>query len=315
MYKDWVEELMQHMCVREISLDSIKAAQRLKHRNFPESLYKFRGVNECSLSNLRDATLHLTFAKTFNDPYDSVADFDPCFGLTTVERVLSRIQGASADMRQAILSAEDPMLEVLRILFSQSDAIGQVALSKLACELNGNYRAFATKAVTEMNRQLQGIYKICSLTERLDSLPLWAHYASNHEGFVMEYDFRSLPFESVVGLSLWTVRYSGVFNASELLLGLQTGQPFNILFGLIAALHISPDWKYEEEWRLVLVDGEDAPPINFCAPLKAVYLGSKINKSKEDLVVREALVAGVSVFKMRLVPHEFRMEAVPYNRF
>lgn len=99
MFEDWVEELMQLMCVREISLDSIKAAQRLKHRNFPESLYKFRGVNECSLSKLRYATLHLTFAKTFNEPYDSAADFDPYFGLATVERVLSRIQGASADMR------------------------------------------------------------------------------------------------------------------------------------------------------------------------------------------------------------------------
>lgn len=316
MIKDWVEELMQLMCVREISLDSIKAAQRLKHRNFPASLYKFRGVDKYSLSNLRDATLHLNFAKTFNDPYDSAVDFDPCFGLTTVERVLNRIQGVSADMLQAVLSAENPMLEVLKLHFSQSDAIGQIdeeALAKVACELNGNYQTFATKAVTEMNRQLQGSYKICSLTERLDSLPLWAHYASNHKGFVMEYDFRSLPFESVVGLSLWPVRYSGVFNASELLLGLQTGQPFNNLFGLIAALHKSPDWKYEEEWRLVLVDSEDDPPINFCAPLKAVCLGSEIKKSDEDLVVREALVAGVPVFKMRLVPHEFRMEAVLFE--
>lgn len=316
MYKDWVEELMQLMCVRQISLDSIEAAQRLKHRNFPESLYKFRGVDKWSLSNLRDATLHLNFAKAFNDPYDSAVDFDPCFGLTTAGRLLNRIKGVSVDMRQVVLSAEDPMLEALKLHFSQSDANGQIdeeALAKIAYELNGSFQTFATQAVTEMNRQLRRSYKICSLTERLDSLPLWAHYANNHKGFVMEYDFRSLPFESIVGLSLWPVRYSGVFNASELLLGLQTGEPFNNLFGLIAALHKSPDWKYEEEWRLVLVDSPDDPPRNFCAPLKAVYLGSDIKDSDEDLVVQAALVAGVPVFKMRLVPHEFRMEAVLYE--
>lgn len=130
----------------------------------------------------------------------------------------------------------------------------------------------------------------------------------------MGYDFRRLPLENVLGLSLWPVRYSGVFDASDLLRGIEPGQPLNNLFGLIAALHKSSDWSYGQEWRLVVVDGLSEPPRNFPAPLQAVYLGSQISEEDESSVVRESLVAGVPVFKMRLVPHEFRMEAVPHDR-
>lgn len=316
MSKDWVEELMQLMCARDLPLENISAAQQMKRRHFPASLYKFREVNEYSLSNLRDATLHLTFASTFNDPYDSAVDFDPHFGTTHAELFLDRTEGVSEESRLAILSAEDPMLEVVRYHHTQADAAGQVGeevLAKIAAVIKDIHAGFVAKIVTEMNSQLQNSYKICSLTERLDSLPLWAHYAKNHTGFAMGYDFRCLPFKSLVGLSLWPVRYSGVFNASDLLRGIKPGQPFNNLFGVIAALHKSPDWKYEEEWRLVLADSPKEPPRNFVAPLKAVYLGSKISEADENSVLEDALIAGVPVFKMRLIPHEFRMEAVPHS--
>lgn len=314
MSKDWVEKLMELMCARILPLENISAAQEMKRCHFPASLYKFREVNEYSLSNLRDATLHLAFPSTFNDPYDSAVDFDPHFGITHAELLIDRTEGVSEESRLAILSAEDPVLEVVRYHQSQTDAAGQVdeeVLAKIVAVLKDGHANFVAKIVTAMNSQLQNSYKICSLTERLDSLPLWAHYAKGHTGFAMGYDFRCLPFDSVIGLSLWPVRYTGVFNASDLLRGVKPGRPFNNLFGLVAALHKSPDWKYEEEWRLVLIDSPKEPPRNFFAPLKAVYLGSKISEEDESSVLRDALKAGVPVFKMRLVPHEFRMEAVP----
>lgn len=317
MSKDWVEELMQLICARNLPLENIHAAQRMKRCHFPSSLYKFREVNEYSLRNLREATLYLTFASTFNDPYDSAVDFDPHFGATHAELFLDRMEGVPEERRIAILSAMDPMLEVVRLLHSLGDVtdlIGEDELARIAMVMKAIHQGFVAKTVNEMNGRLQNSYKICSLTERLDSLPLWAHYAKNHKGFAMGYDFRRLPLESVLGLSLWPVRYSGVFNASDLLRGIEPGQPFNNLFGLIAALHKSSDWSYEQEWRLVVVDGSNDPPRNFSAPLKAVYLGSQISEEDEVSVVREALIAGVPVFKMRLVPHEFRVEAVPHTQ-
>ncbi|UST81480.1 DUF2971 domain-containing protein [Pseudomonas siliginis] len=314
MSKDWIEDLMRLMCVPQLPLENIRAAQEMKYSKFPTRLYKFREVNKYSLDNLRDATLHLTFASNFNDPYDSAVDFDPHFGSTHAELLLDGIEDISQSERSAILDAADPVLEVVRLLLSRSDELAEVdgkELLAIAAVFKESHAGFVAKTVNELNIKLQNSYKICSLTERLDSLPLWAHYANNHSGFAMEYDFQSLPLESLLGLALWPVRYSGVFRASDLLVGVKTKSAFNNLFGVIAALHKSPDWSYEEEWRLVLADSASEPPRNYRAPLKAVYLGSKISESDESLIIQEAAVAGIPVFKMRLVQHEFRMEAIP----
>lgn len=314
MSKDWVEQLMQLMCVPELPLENIRAAQQMKHSRFPSKLYKLREVNEYSLNNLRESTLHLTFASNFNDPYDSAVDFDPHFGVTHAELLLEGIEDVSACLRATILSAEDPVLEVVKLLYGRADeavVVDEKVLATIAAVIKKSHTGFVAKTVNGLNSKLQNSYKICSLTERLDSLPLWAHYAKNHSGFAMEYDFRGLPLEDLMGLALWPVRYSGVFNASDLLIGVKTERAFNNLFGVIAALHKSPDWSYEEEWRLVLADSSSVPPRNYKVPLKAVYLGSKISEGDEDLVFQEAAVAGVPIFKMRLVQHEFRMEAIP----
>jgi DnaJ-domain-containing protein 1 len=316
MSKGWIDDLMRLMCVRGlIPTENIERAQRLKQSHFPQALYKFREVNNYSLSNLREATLHLTVASNFNDPYDSAVNYDPHFGLSHAELILDSIEGVTADIRAKILMAEDPVLEVVRYQADQTDAAGQVnseVLAKIAKVISVGHESFIMKAKAEMNRMVQNTYKICSLTERLDSLPLWAHYAKNHCGFAMEYDFRSLQFDDLMGLSLWPVRYSGVFDASEMLKGVISGQPINNMFALVAALHKSPDWAYEEEWRLVMVDGSDQPPRNFRVPLKAVYLGSQTGEEHTKQVVRAAAAIGVPVYRMRLVPHEFRMEAVPH---
>lgn len=314
MSKDWIEELMQLMCVPELPLDNIRAAQQMKYSRLPSRLFKFREVNEYSLNNLREATLHLTFASNFNDPYDSAVDFDPHFGATHAELLLDGIEAVDEFQRSAILLAEDPVLEVVKLLYGRAEqpvAVAENMLETIADVIRDNHTGFVAKTVNELNVKLQNSYKICSLTERLDSLPLWAHYAKNHAGFAMEYDFRSLPLENLMGLALWPVRYNGVFDASDLLKGVRTKRAFNNLFGVIAALHKSPDWSYEEEWRLVLPDSSSEPPQNYKVPLKAVYLGSKISEDNANLVFQAAALAEVPVFKMRLVPHEFRMEAIP----
>ena len=205
----------------------------------------------------------------------------------------------------------DPVLEFVRYEHRTSGLGNEDDIAKFAMFLTERNREFMAKVKAQMTFRVQNTYKVCSLTERLDSLPLWAHYAKNHTGFAMEYDFKSLPFYDLMGVSLWPIRYGGIFDATEMLQGAEIGGEFNNMFALVAALHKSPDWSYEEEWRLVLVDGSNQPPRNFSVPLKAVYLGSKITDDDAVKVIEAAAVAGVPAYQMRLVPHEFRMEPAP----
>jgi hypothetical protein len=312
MSKAWVDELMHLMCGKDlIPYENIDAAQRLKQSHYPAALYKLREVNDFSLSNLRDRTMHLTFASRFNDPYDSAVNIDPGFGESHAERLLNQMDDISNEDRLAILDADDPVFEIVRHKHKIAGIDDEEASLKFAIFLTESHQKSMAEAKALMIDRVQNTYKICSLTERLDSLPLWAHYAKNHTGFAMEYDFKSLPFDDLMGISLWPVLYKGIFDATDMVRGVAKGESFNNMFALMSALHKSPDWSYEEEWRLVLVDGSNQPPRNFRVPLKAVYLGSKISDDDAVKVVEAAAVAGVPAYKMRLVPHEFRMEPAP----
>lgn len=312
MSKAWVDELMQLMCGKGlIPNENIDTALRLKRSHYPTALYKLREVNDFSLSNLRERTVHLTFASNFNDPYDSAVNFDLGFGTSHAERLLSNIKDIAAAERLAILGADDPVLEIVRYVHKKYDLHNESDIGNFAKFLTESHRASMANLKAQMNNRIQNTYKVCSLTERLDSLPLWAHYAKNHTGFAVEYDFKSLPLHDPMGILLWPVLYKGVFDATDMMRGVERGDPFNNMFALIAALHKSPDWSYEDEWRLVLVDGSSQLSRNFSAPLKSVYLGSQISEEHAEKVMEAAAVAGVPAYKMRLVPHEFRMEPAP----
>jgi len=309
MSKNWIDELMGMISGRELLPDAIRSAQELKRSKFPVSLYKYRHVNKYSLDNLSGRSLYMAVASAFNDPYDSAVSFDPLFGETYAGSLCDSV-GLSLEQRSEILSSLDPLRAVLEALLKESgQKIDSAQLDVIQNMMNERHEVMKAEIVTGMNERIRNSYKVCSLTERLDSLPLWAHYADNHKGFAMEYDFKSLPLEDVMSLMLWPVRYIGIFNATEMLRGLRPGMTFNNLFALVAALHKSPDWAYEQEWRLVLPDGVTESARNFKAPLKAVYLGTNISSNDERMVRDSARIADVPVFKMRLVPHQFKMES------
>lgn len=88
-------------------------------------------------------------------------------------------------------------------------------------------------------------FGILCLSEVADSLLMWAHYASNHRGFVVQFDethpfFSGTEFEGQ-SLSLTKVDYS-------------PERPV-VSYSSINAPHLyyrkSLEWSYEQEWRLI----------------------------------------------------------------
>lgn len=314
MSEYWIDKVMELVGQRFLPVDDLFAARRLKRRNFPTALFKYRAVSDYSLGNLRDSTLYLSPVVEFNDPYDSGFVFDPFFGADPVEDLLGMIEGIDSERKESILCSDDPKSEFMKFIKARYEPGGSFdpnEAARLSVALREWQAKVTPQAIIELNDRLRNPARVCSLSERLDSFPLWAHYADNHKGFVMEYDFRSLPFNDPLSHILWPVRYSGVFDSSKLFRGSGPGEHVDGVVSLLSALHKSPDWSYEKEWRLVQQEGQLNESSCAKAPLKAVYLGMNIPADKMQTVIENASIAGVPVFKMQLVRHEFRIEAVP----
>lgn len=282
-----MEELnkkMSELFGENISLDNIYKTQKLKQTYFPSQLFKYRPCSSRAIQNLREGSLFCATADTFNDPYDCALTF-------TLKRSL-------------ILESEIQELtsHILGVHIEKIDAIKEFVLQrnkKLNAEL-----------VASFNKSIQSMYKICSLSARLDSLLMWGHYGGMHSGFAMEYDFKSLPEDHVMGLSLWPVFYSdSLYDASHIMdLGQDTPLKNNMV-AIISAMHKARDWAYEKEWRIIIVEGPESPNRSFKAPLKAVHMGSKITPDNEDTITSIARDLNIAVTKMKLSDDRFRMEA------
>lgn len=97
-------------------------------------------------------------------------------------------------------------------------------------------------------------FHACCFSEINDSLLLWAHYAENHKGICLEYDFPDDALTQFI-----SIRYSDSQPVLERVVRFYEGDnnagALSIRIGPDAAVFLtkSLDWKYEHEWRMLHV--------------------------------------------------------------
>lgn len=129
---------------------------------------------------------------------------------------------------------------------------------------------------------------ILALTERNDSLLMWAHYADHHRGFVVGFDSENQFFRpkkdhgdpiNIIEKVTYTEN-----RPSIMLNDLNTSALF---------LHKGPDWKYEDEWRYIkylkesdnkiIVNGQEIFLFNIPADcIKEVILGCRMSEDNKE---------------------------------
>lgn len=102
--------------------------------------------------------------------------------------------------------------------------------------------------VEEYHKTTNSTYGVLSLSARWNQPLMWAHYTNNHEGFVVGYDSEhdiftkeSLSNSDGPPQTIRKVQY----------LKHRPRIRVNDLISGATLFHKSPDWKYEEEYRLV----------------------------------------------------------------
>ena len=237
----------------------------------PPIVYKYRWFDPAG-KHLRLITLgELWFAcaKDFNDPFDTSFryNFD---GLHT--ELGERWARDAANRHQSDLSPHDRETFALARIAELRNDPKQVQLTN-QYTIESNYKTFG----------------ICSLCAANDNLLLWAHYSHDHKGFCvgLSVDYLDSISKSLVPkelyLDLHKVKYSPVVPNPNFFEKMINMDDTSYIVDFIATK--SPDWSYEQEYRLVFWD-----KVNWALRLapeavSEVILGCRISPEHRDEIL------------------------------
>jgi len=286
----------------------IKSLTQLKYDHLPKSIFKFCSFDEKNrnIGNLQKNIVWLNDPSNFNDPYEFSSKIDIKVVLKTsyankINVFLdSTFKDAFTDEEKRMLRKDNRSYdEIVSELISQ----GRISQDKLD---DFEYRYIGVIKQSIENEDIKKLFKVSSFTERNDSLLMWSHYSHNHTGFCIEYDIESLPITHPLTKSLYPVVYSKEFvDMTEYYLH-KTKNP-NLDYLLPVMIKKSLEWEYENEWRLLIIDGTEKG-IEFPMPKpKAIYLGSKFNPDNLKEIYTYCSENKIGLYRMKLDSSKYEL--------
>lgn len=191
--------------------------------------------------------------------------FEKLFSLKTTPKVLSELR-----LEKFILNIEIGITDT----FKNFNDAWQRSIDK----------AIQLEYVDDVQNDLQS-FRVSCFAESPYSILMWSHYANCHKGFCIEYEIP--PYSEANELlyhNLHPVIYSDtrISVLEQYLKYLKTPKlSVDILWDIYkyGLLMKSMDWKYQNEWRLVLPDNMISNNICKFFKIKKVYLGNKMCKA------------------------------------
>lgn len=301
----------------------------------PKDLYRYRFCNSNSFEALIEDKFLLTQPTLFNDPYDSLLYIDR-------KRLMDSIDLESDfDIIQKLKNDKYYRRE-------QEDLLGKDFIKKFlmlesfkSLAEKNQYQSKSVKTnsyiidsiINESIEALKQSSLVACLSENFESILMWSHYADNHRGFVLNYDFKSrysietnvpeIKATEFADKKLFPVSYNDDrFDATYYVefhfiehfyksLGLKFDKPFfDKLFYYKILLFKSKEWQYENEWRIIKqtnIDFQDEKvKVDFIHNIrpKEIILGSRIEIENKLKLIKIANEKKIPIFQMKLEPFE-----------
>lgn len=147
----------------------------------------------------------------------------------------------------------------------------------------------------------------CFSASGWDNQLMWSHYANSYSGICVEYDFEKM--DNFIGF-MYPVKYSSVRPTASLKdLGLsefkkdENGnlitEEVNISAIFSYLLAKNKCWSYEEEWRIINVEGEPYTPLFIEAPfVKSITLGLDLDDICKQLLWDVCQERGIACYQL-----------------
>ena len=314
-------------------------------KDLPQSLYKYRSLNDENLYELQadgsrkfadkglDALskgmVWFSHLDKLNDPYENVHEFDDSDFFQDLKLYLSTYPTPATVQEVAIKARMDAYIASLKNA-RKTDAEIITALEAMAnpplkTQLNG------IRAQIQFDKSNKaGILSLCKTN---DNLLMWAYYGGEHKGFCLEFSTSEnhadknmlcddrYTFPVTYGKSYLTLKDINPFYSST------TPNPAMDMAEMEKCIakvycHKSLEWDREEEWRVVMdITGSKEKPdalgalIPFPGKLTAIYFGCRASQKSID-AVKDAVSIGnygytTEFKKARLKKGSFGLEFDP----
>ena len=278
----------------------------------PQQLYRFRSINEYSLSAFDKDLIFFSRAKDFNDPYDTLISSN---SFETIRQLPPEILSIFMNYVGEQLAKGVEIPNNIQNMFPKSSLNQMLDYVKIhvneakcgKCKAPDWQEIFVNlnTVVTDCERDLRNSDSYACFSESIDSMTMWVHYADYHKGFALSYDMRRLVQTKPNGLRIFPVIYSAVRYESTSLLGWSTAQKIGIpmvhidqLDKVKSALYKSLDWEYEREWRLINSIDCDSPHPSIEYPPTGIYYGSRISEINKKILHNIAVEKGLKEYEM-----------------
>lgn len=251
----------------------------LKMQYFPKSFFKYRQLSEWTMNSITEGTIWLAEISSLNDPFECSLQFDneECLRTFFADK---KFQSTFKEKFGKKLSTK----EIRRIIDSKEPyrTYSDICRSKgiiLNITPDGQFLK-AQRRWNEIIEETNKTIKISCFSETHDSLLMWSHYANEHKGICIEYDFLD---NTEIRAFMQPIIYS------EKIYRISLFEELTQLRKIGSSLIKSKDWEYEAEWRLTRVKQphEKEVPSTITVPKpKAIYLGTRFHLNNESEQMR-----------------------------
>lgn len=297
----------------------------------PGQLYKFRECSEYSFDAFAKDEIWLSKASLFNDLHDSLLFFDKQAIIQFMDKVF--LPENVHNVLEYIKSGQEPIekmgflnSEFRQQVFDYFKVMDEKNALTILEKVVPDFNIFLDTFLSILQQGIRNRTKMACLSGNIASPLMWAHYANNHKGFAIGYDFRGgdisqcsyCPNRSCSKIKLATIYpmiYSdkrfdatayGMWEAEQYIkkqIGAQSETNYcDSLLAMKIALHKSSDWTYEDEWRIICStpdpfdDQKDRYPISK-KPV-AIYFGCQIPNIYREMLTHIADEKGIEKYQM-----------------
>lgn len=260
----WRSEFYEFMNEEKWDSNDMKL---LLEKNHPEKLYKYKEVNEYTLSMIKDNIMWASNPRSFNDPYDCALDFD-----------------------------YDVLIKnKIRKEFNVPDNI-------IDDKLNHNEeikKKLCNKIKNDIDKIVDDMAIVC-LSEEKDNILMWSHYAKYHQGICIEYDFRDISKYTEV----YPIVYMREnFDLSESFIDINPSVIQRKVMIKSVLWEYEKEWRIIFNNSNPKTNGG----VICFPRIKSIYLGCKISKDDKEKIIKLAKEKKISIYQMKMEKNKFKL--------